>query len=75
MPAVTERLLCSAEKAAAMLSVSRSKFYSMHATGEVGPVPIKFGTRKLWSVEELRAWVSAGCPAREKWQERKLEGN
>jgi len=75
MPAVTEKFLCSSEEAAARLSIGRSKFYSMHATGELGPLPIKFGTRKLWSVEELRAWVKDGCKPREVWQKRNGEND
>lgn len=70
---VTEHLLISAGEAARMLSIGRSKFYSMCSTGELGPLPITFGTRKLWIVEELRAWVSADCPAREVWQKEKSE--
>ena len=60
-------LLVSADGVAAMLGVSRRTVYSMHSTGELGPMPLTVGGRKLWRVAELNAWVAAGCPRREVW--------
>jgi predicted DNA-binding transcriptional regulator AlpA len=65
-----EPLLLSASDAAALLSIGRAHFYAMHSSGRLGPMPIALGRRKLWSVEELREWVQAGCVPREKWQKR-----
>ena len=32
------------------------------------PEPIVIGSRRKWRVEELRAWLAAGAPGREKWR-------
>jgi hypothetical protein len=45
----------------------------MHSTGELAPMPIHFGRRKLWIVEELRLWINAGCPNRDKWLAMKIK--
>ena len=70
-PDSNERLLVSAEKAAAMLSIGRSHFYSMLSSGQIGPMAHKLGKRSLFSVRELREWVDAGIPPRHKWIEQK----
>jgi predicted DNA-binding transcriptional regulator AlpA len=63
-----EPLLVNAATAAKLLSVSRSKFYSMHAAGLV-PMPIVLGGSVRWDVEnDLRPWVKAGCPSRQRWE-------
>ncbi len=61
-------LLVDANGVAAMLNVSRRTVYSMQSTGELGPMALSVGGRKLWRTEELTRWVLAGCPHREKWQ-------
>ena len=63
----SEPLLLNASDAATLLGVGRSHFYAMHSSGRLGPMPIAFGKRKVWRVEELRDWVRAKCPARDKW--------
>ncbi|MFC1739613.1 helix-turn-helix domain-containing protein [Planctomycetota bacterium] len=70
-PDSIERLLVSAEQAAAMLSIGRTHFYSMLSSGTIGPMAHKFGRRSLFSVQELRDWVSAGMPPRQRWIEQK----
>ena len=60
-------LLLGAEATAKSLGISRAGFYSLHSAGKV-PAPRRLGRRVLWSVEEMRAWVNAGMPSREKWQ-------
>ncbi|MCJ7729799.1 MAG: AlpA family transcriptional regulator [Sedimentisphaerales bacterium] len=64
----TDKILFSADDAAAALSVSRAHLYSMHAAGQI-PLPVRIGKRTLWCAAELRAWALAGGPAREKWQQ------
>ena len=63
---VVERLLIGAMEAARMAGVSRSTWWSLHSAGKV-PVPVHLGGRTLWNIEELRRWIAAGCPARERW--------
>lgn len=60
-------LLLDAKAVATALSVSRTTIYQMSNTGELGPMPIALGRRKLWRSEELAAWVRAGCPPRGRW--------
>jgi predicted DNA-binding transcriptional regulator AlpA len=61
-------LLVDADAVAAILGVSRRTVYAMQSTGELGPMALSVGGRKLWRTEELTRWVAAGCPHREQWQ-------
>ena len=61
-------LLVTTANVAAMLGISRAKFYQMLASNEIGPRPTLFGTAKRWRVDELTEWVKADCPGREQWQ-------
>lgn len=67
MSAENDQLLVSSGDAAKMLGIGRSLLYSMAADGRLGIMPIKFGKRTLWPVDELRRWVAAGCPCRKLW--------
>jgi len=69
------KLLVSADRAAAMLSVSRSKLYAMHNSGRLGPLPIRLGGRSLWSTDQLSRWVEGGCKRRELWLETERKTN
>jgi len=60
-------LLLSAEETAALLGIGERFLWGMHDTGELGPLPISLGRRKLWSRFELEDWVKARCPRRETW--------
>ena len=70
----TEVLLPSAKDAAKLLDIGERFFWSMHSSGELGPLPIRLGKRTLWSRFELINWVKARCPRREKWITMKGEG-
>ncbi|HSW45704.1 MAG TPA: hypothetical protein VLM89_09040 [Phycisphaerae bacterium] len=50
-----------------MIAVGRTLFLQMDKSGELGPQSRKLGGRRLWSVEELAAWVRAGMPPRGRW--------
>lgn len=55
--------------AAKMLGISRAQFFKLHAMGRV-PRPVRLGTKApRWRVEELKAWLAAGCPERAAWEE------
>lgn len=60
-------LLLDADGVAVLLGVSRRTVYSMQSTGELGPMALTVGGRKLWRTAELSAWVAHGCPRREMW--------
>lgn len=61
--------------AAAFCGMGRSTFDAAVQAGKVGPMPVRIGGKKLWSVEELREWVRAGCPSRVRWQARRENEN
>lgn len=69
MPESPEKLLLSAGEAAQTLGISRSLFYGLHSSGQIGPMPVKLGGRVLYRRAELEKWVRAGCPARERWEQ------
>lgn len=65
--AATMPLLVDFSEAARLIGVGVSTFYCMDRSGELGPRGVRLRRRRLWSREELTAWVRAGCPHREKW--------
>jgi predicted DNA-binding transcriptional regulator AlpA len=62
-------LLVGAEEAAALCGICRSSFLAADKTGEIGPQSVRIGNRRLWVLDELKAWTLAGCPARSRWME------
>ena len=67
-----EPLLIQISDAARILGISRATFYAWLSAGKIGVKEIRMGdgahAKPLFSLVELRAWVSAGCPSREQWQ-------
>lgn len=59
-------LLVSPRAAARMCGVSKSHFYSLQSAGRT-PMPIKLGRATRYPVTEIREWVEAGCPPRDRW--------
>ena len=58
-----EPLLISAEDAARLIGVSRSKWYQLHDEGRT-PEAIKIDRRSLLRVSDLKEWVAGGCKPR-----------
>jgi len=71
---MTEQLLVNANGAAGMLGIGRSLLYQMASDGRLGPMPIAFGRKTLYRVEELRAWTAANCPPRNLWLKQREGG-
>lgn len=69
-----EPLAVDAARAAAICGVSRALWWKLDGSGRC-PMPIRLGRRCLWRVDELRAWVGAGCPPRSAWQARQYLAN
>lgn len=67
-----EPILLSVADTAKLLSISRPMLYQMISDGRFGLMSIRFGRKRLFPVEELKGWVNAGCPCREKWM--KIQG-
>lgn len=73
-PITLDRLALPAKDAAALVGVSRAQWWKLHSAGKV-PLPVYLGAKApRWRVDELRAWLDAGCPDRASWQ-RKQGGN
>jgi predicted DNA-binding transcriptional regulator AlpA len=66
----TETFLVNAREAARLCGISRASWYRLHSSGRC-PLPVRLGNRTLWRRQELEAWVKAGCPARQKWEDLK----
>ncbi|HMO84346.1 MAG TPA: helix-turn-helix domain-containing protein [Lacipirellulaceae bacterium] len=60
-------LAVDAAEAARLCGVSRTSWYGLQAAGRL-PRPVRLGRRVVWRVEELKAWLAAGCPPLAKWQ-------
>ncbi len=54
---------------AELLHIGKSTVYRWDALGIIGPRGMKVGGRRLWDAEELKRWVDARCPNREKWRD------
>ena len=64
-----DSLLVSAKQAAEMCGKSLRTWRTWDAQGLI-PQPLRIGRSTLWRVDELREWVSAGCPRRDEWEAR-----
>ena len=60
-------LLLTARQAAAMCGKSLRTWRTWDAAGWI-PRPVRIGRSTLWRAEELRDWVTAGCPRRAAWE-------
>jgi predicted DNA-binding transcriptional regulator AlpA len=60
-------IVVRAPGAALLLDVSLRTVQKMHSTGAM-PRALRLGRCCVWSVEELRAWIRAGCPSRDRWE-------
>jgi predicted DNA-binding transcriptional regulator AlpA len=67
-------LAISAAEVARLLGVSERHLWALDASERV-PRPIRLGRSVRWSLDELRAWISAGAPGRAEWEAlRRVEG-
>ena len=62
-------LLVTAKQAAGMCGKSLRTWRTWDAAGLI-PRAVRIGRSTLWRLDELRAWVEAGCPRREEWEAR-----
>ena len=63
-----ECLALPAAETARLLGISERHLWACHASGRLGPRPIALGRSKRWRLDELRAWLDAGAPPRERWE-------
>ncbi|WP_437202245.1 helix-turn-helix transcriptional regulator [Planctomicrobium sp. SH664] len=57
----------TAADVARLLNVSIRHVAALNATGRL-PRPIRLGRAVRWNAEELRAWLAAGAPSRDRWE-------
>ena len=72
-------LLVDAKEAARLCSISRAGWFRLCSSGRT-PRPIRLGARVLWLIDELRRWLEAGAPPRDRWEQikeprRDIRGN
>ncbi|MFH0983390.1 MAG: AlpA family phage regulatory protein [Planctomycetota bacterium] len=64
-------MLVDARGLAGLLSLSRATVFAMHSQGKL-PLPVRPTQRApRWRVDEIRAWLAAGCPDRTTWEKSK----
>ncbi len=57
-----------ASEVAKLLNVSERHIWAMTSSGRL-PRPIRLGRRVLWSRAEIAAWLEAGAPTRDRWEQ------
>jgi predicted DNA-binding transcriptional regulator AlpA len=64
----TEGLLIDIGQLSALLRRSVASLERDQARGRL-PAPVYVGGSRRWRRAEIVAWVAAGCPPRERWEE------
>lgn len=75
----TPPLAVLANEAARLLGISDVHFRKLKRSPLMGPRPVQLGLGpeetgergERWNVAELTAWLNAGCPPRDQWDEMK----
>lgn len=63
-------LLLSTKSLARELDVSERTIRKLNSAGKI-PKPLKLQGSVRWRYDELRAWIAAGAPARDVWENMK----
>src|SRR5690348_10946534 len=66
-PDAVAPLAYTADDLARLLQCSKRHLAAMHSSGRL-PRPIRLGRSVRWRADELRAWLDAGAPARDRWE-------
>jgi excisionase family DNA binding protein len=56
-----EPLLIPAAEFARLLQISKRTLWRQLSAGQI-PRPVRFGGTVRWRLEEIREWISMGCP-------------
>lgn len=68
MPRHNDQLVLTAEEVAELLCISRAHVFRLHNSGRL-PKPIRLGRAVRWPRRTLEAWLEAGAPPRDRWEE------
>jgi predicted DNA-binding transcriptional regulator AlpA len=60
-------LLIDSKALSKLLDLSQGTIYTMEKEGRM-PAAIRIGKAVRWGLEEITAWIEAGCPDRANWQ-------
>lgn len=67
------RLALAAEEVAEALGISRAHVFRLASSGRL-PRSFRLGRAVRWDKAELQAWVAAGAPNRDRWEEMRAGG-
>ncbi len=67
---VSPALLSKAQVGKFLGGMSVASVERLHASGRLGPLPVRLGRLVRWRRDELEEWVAAGLPNREVWRQR-----
>jgi excisionase family DNA binding protein len=62
-----ERLALPAVEVAKLLGISKRHLAALNASGRL-PRAVRLGRSVRWRADELRDWLAAGAPSRERWE-------
>jgi excisionase family DNA binding protein len=60
-------ILITADELAAKLALSKRTIYRMLSAGTFIQ-PLRLGGAVRWRLDEIEAWIAAGCPNRNEWE-------
>lgn len=66
-------LMTTAGGVARMLNVSVRQVIRLHSLGQL-PKAVRLGACVRWRVDEIKAFVAAGCPSRHEWEAMQAKG-
>lgn len=72
-PAGIQPIATDGEGVSRLTGISRSHWYRLVATGRA-PVGFRLGKSRRWMVEEIRTWLAAGAPPRDRWEAMQAKG-
>ncbi len=67
-----EPWLITVSELAEKLQLSERSIHGKRVSGEL-PAPIKLGRAVRWRADEIKAWLAAGAPPRDKWESMQQE--
>jgi excisionase family DNA binding protein len=63
-----EKLLLRAAEVASALGIGKRHLAALNSSGRL-PRPIRLGRAVRWRADEIRAWLAAGAPSRDRWEQ------
>lgn len=61
-------LMLTADEFAATLRISRAHFWRLESAGKL-PAPLRLGRVVRWDRRVVEAWIDAGAPTRQQWEQ------